>query len=82
MLLGALALWLGAGAAALIISSTALALLALSIVAAWDLAGRDVIAWSELLFNAPAYALRKLPMYLAFLWKRQSTWVRAKREGE
>ncbi len=81
-LLGALAWWLGAGALPLAISAGALALLVLSILAAWRLAGRDIIALSELLLTAPAYALRKLPMYAAFLWKRQSTWVRAKREGE
>lgn len=81
-LLGALVWWLGAGALPLAISGAALALLVLSILAAWRLAGRDIIALSELLLTAPAYALRKLPMYAAFLWKRQSTWVRAKREGE
>jgi cellulose synthase/poly-beta-1,6-N-acetylglucosamine synthase-like glycosyltransferase len=81
-LLGALAWWLGAGALPLVITGGALALLVLSILAAWRLAGRDIIALSELLLTAPAYALRKLPMYAAFLWKRQSTWVRAKREGE
>lgn len=81
-LLGALAWWLGASALPLAISAGALALLVLSILAAWRLAGRDIIALSELLLTAPAYALRKLPMYAAFLWKRQSTWVRAKREGE
>jgi cellulose synthase/poly-beta-1,6-N-acetylglucosamine synthase-like glycosyltransferase len=81
-LLGALAWWLGASAAPLLISTVALALLVLSILAAWRLAGRDIIALSELLLTAPAYALRKLPMYAAFLWKRQSTWVRAKREGD
>jgi cellulose synthase/poly-beta-1,6-N-acetylglucosamine synthase-like glycosyltransferase len=81
-LLGALAWWLGADALPLAISAGALALLVLSILAAWRLAGRDIIALSELLLTAPAYALRKLPMYAAFLWKRQSTWVRAKREGE
>jgi cellulose synthase/poly-beta-1,6-N-acetylglucosamine synthase-like glycosyltransferase len=81
-LLGALAWWLGAGALPLAVSGGALALLVLSILAAWRLAGRDIITLSELLLTAPAYALRKLPMYAAFLWKRQSTWVRAKREGE
>jgi cellulose synthase/poly-beta-1,6-N-acetylglucosamine synthase-like glycosyltransferase len=81
-LLGVLAWWLGASALPFVISAGALALLVLSILAAWRLAGRDIIALSELLLTAPAYALRKLPMYAAFLWKRQSTWVRAKREGE
>jgi cellulose synthase/poly-beta-1,6-N-acetylglucosamine synthase-like glycosyltransferase len=82
LLIGAMAWWLGASAVPLGISAAALALLALSIVAAWRLAGRDIIKLSELLLTAPAYALRKLPMYVAFLWKRQSTWVRAKRDGD
>jgi cellulose synthase/poly-beta-1,6-N-acetylglucosamine synthase-like glycosyltransferase len=81
-LIGMLASWFGASALPLLISAGALALLVLAILAAWRLAGRDIIALSELLLTAPAYALRKLPMYAAFLWKRQSTWVRAKREGE
>jgi hypothetical protein len=81
-LVAALAWALGAAALPLFISTGALALLVLSILAAWRLAGRDIIALSELLLTAPAYALRKLPMYAAFLWKRQSSWVRAKREGE
>jgi len=81
-LLGALAWWFGAGATPLLISTIALLLLAVSVLSAWRLAGRDIIALSELLLTAPAYALRKLPMYAAFVWKRQSTWVRAKREGE
>jgi cellulose synthase/poly-beta-1,6-N-acetylglucosamine synthase-like glycosyltransferase len=81
-LIGALVWWFGAGSLALTISAAALALLVLSILSAWRLAGRDIIGLSELLFTAPAYALRKLPMYAAFVLKRQSTWVRAKREGE
>ncbi len=82
LLLGALALAIGAGALPLLISAAALALLVLAILLSWHVAGRDVIALSELLLTAPAYALRKLPMYVAFLWKRESNWVRAKREGE
>jgi cellulose synthase/poly-beta-1,6-N-acetylglucosamine synthase-like glycosyltransferase len=72
--------WTGALPAAL--SAGALAVLAVAIGAAWHSAGRDVITWRELLFTAPSYALRKLPMYFAFLWKRESNWVRAKRENE
>jgi cellulose synthase/poly-beta-1,6-N-acetylglucosamine synthase-like glycosyltransferase len=82
ILLAALGAWLGAGTLALGITATALTLLVLSIFWAWHRAGRDIIGASELLFGAPAYMLRKLPMYFAFLWKRESTWVRAKREGE
>jgi cellulose synthase/poly-beta-1,6-N-acetylglucosamine synthase-like glycosyltransferase len=80
--LAALAAGLGAGTAALWIAGVSFALLALAVMRAWQVAGRDVVGWSELLLTAPAYVLRKLPMYVAFLWKRESTWVRAKREGE
>jgi cellulose synthase/poly-beta-1,6-N-acetylglucosamine synthase-like glycosyltransferase len=82
VLLGVVALVLGAGPLPLALAAVSMGLLALTVAAAWGKAGRDVVAWSELLFAAPAYALRKLPMYLAFLGKRESTWVRAKREGE
>jgi cellulose synthase/poly-beta-1,6-N-acetylglucosamine synthase-like glycosyltransferase len=81
-LLGAVAWSLGAGWVPLLISGAALLLLALAILAAWRLAGRDILGLSELLLTAPSYALRKLPMYLAFLWRRESKWVRAKREGD
>jgi cellulose synthase/poly-beta-1,6-N-acetylglucosamine synthase-like glycosyltransferase len=72
----------GASAWPWAVSAAALSALTLAILAAWRLAGRDTVTLSELLLTAPAYALRKLPMYLAFLVRRQSTWVRAKREGE
>ena len=80
--LAALGTLLGAGTLALGIAAASLAALTLAVLRAWDVAGRDVIGWSELVLTAPAYVLRKLPMYLAFLWKRESNWVRAKREGE
>jgi cellulose synthase/poly-beta-1,6-N-acetylglucosamine synthase-like glycosyltransferase len=80
--LSALGAWLGVGNLPLGIAVTSCAVLALAILRAWHVAGRDVIGWSELVFTAPAYMLRKLPMYFAFLWKREASWVRAKREGE
>jgi cellulose synthase/poly-beta-1,6-N-acetylglucosamine synthase-like glycosyltransferase len=80
--LAALGAGLGAGPLALGIAAASVAALALAIVRAWQVAGRDVIGWSELLLTAPAYVLRKLPLYVAFLWKRESNWVRTKREGE
>jgi cellulose synthase/poly-beta-1,6-N-acetylglucosamine synthase-like glycosyltransferase len=82
LLLAVLGALFGAGTLALSIAATSLAALALAILRAWHVAGRDVIGWSELVLTAPAYVLRKLPMYFAFLWKRESSWVRAKREGE
>jgi cellulose synthase/poly-beta-1,6-N-acetylglucosamine synthase-like glycosyltransferase len=82
LMLAALGAPLGAGVLALGIAGASLAALTLTILRAWHIAGQDVIGWSELVLTAPAYGLRKLPMYIAFLWKRESSWVRAKREGE
>jgi cellulose synthase/poly-beta-1,6-N-acetylglucosamine synthase-like glycosyltransferase len=82
LVLAALCAGLGVGTAALWIAAVSFALLAAAVLRAWQVAGRDVVGWSELLLTAPAYVLRKLPMYVAFLWKRESTWVRAKREGD
>lgn len=47
----------------------------------WWYFGRELLAFSALLL-APIYVLRKLPLYLKFLVRRQATWVRAKRDGD
>lgn len=78
----ALAWSMGAWPLPVCIAGSSFAVLASCIFVARHLAGRDVISLSELLVTAPSYALRKLPMYVSFLWNRESTWVRAKREGD
>ncbi len=80
--LSAATAWAGAGTLGLQIAAAALTLLAAAILWAWHRAGRDILSATELLVTAPAYVLRKLPMYLGFIWKRESNWVRARREGE
>jgi len=47
---------------------------------AWARHGRSVISLGQLLC-APLYAVRKIPLYLAFLTKRQVEWVRTRRDG-
>jgi glycosyltransferase involved in cell wall biosynthesis len=64
-----------------LVSATALALMLISIVWAWWRFGRDLIAGRELL-AAPWYLLAKLPIYLRFALRRQSQWVRTRREGD
>lgn len=51
----------------------------LSIALAWVRHARGLIPGRVLLF-APFYALWKIPLYLAFLFKRQKAWVRTPRE--
>lgn len=58
-----------------------LGLLAGAVLAAWANFGRKLVSMRELLC-APLYALGKLPVYASFLFRRQSAWVRSRRDGE
>jgi hypothetical protein len=62
-----------------LLASVALVALAGAVVLAWSRFGRGLIAFSVLLY-APFYALRKIPLYLGFLIRRQVDWVRSKRD--
>ena len=54
--------------------------LGVTILLAWSQFGRAIISFSTLLY-APFYALKKIPLYLGFLIKRQVEWVRSKRDA-
>jgi cellulose synthase/poly-beta-1,6-N-acetylglucosamine synthase-like glycosyltransferase len=72
--------WLGViWPAVAIMSVAALCLLALSVLAGWWKAGRRWISLGELV-SVPWYVLRKLPLYLGFLARRQASWVRTRRD--
>jgi len=70
---------LGGALAPALLASVALVALAGAVVLAWSRFGRGLIAFSVLLY-APFYALRKIPLYLGFLIRRQVDWVRSKRD--
>lgn len=73
---------LGAGVAALLLCGLAAALFAAALVSGWQHAGRDLVRAGEWPLLA-CFALRKLPLYLAFLGRqRHRSWNRARREGE
>jgi cellulose synthase/poly-beta-1,6-N-acetylglucosamine synthase-like glycosyltransferase len=55
------------------------ALLVLAIGLGWWRAGRRWVRLSELFF-VPWYVLRKLPIYLKFLTRRQMNWIRTRRD--
>jgi cellulose synthase/poly-beta-1,6-N-acetylglucosamine synthase-like glycosyltransferase len=57
------------------------AALVAAVAIAWSAVGRDCLRPGELL-RAPLYLLWKLPLYAAFVFRRQRGWVRAKRDGE
>lgn len=62
-----------------LIASVGMLLLGLAIISAWAKFGREVVSIVALLY-APFYILKKIPLYLSFLLKRQVDWVRSKRD--
>ena len=53
----------------------------MSVIGAWRGFGRHLLSGRELL-TMPAYAFRKIPLYLAYLVKRQTAWVRTERDSK
>ncbi|MEZ5659775.1 MAG: glycosyltransferase family 2 protein [Burkholderiaceae bacterium] len=71
----------GGGLAPLTVALLAFAALAVAGLSAWFAHGRHVLS-GAMLWLAPVYALRKLPLYVGYLFARQSTWLRTRRDGE
>ncbi|MGE8063641.1 glycosyltransferase family 2 protein [Pseudomonas sp. NPDC089569] len=71
--------WLSGVGAPALIATAAMAMLGVAIGLAWSRFGREIIAFSALLY-APFYAVKKIPLYIGFLLKRQVEWVRSKRD--
>ncbi|WP_397449709.1 glycosyltransferase family 2 protein [Pseudomonas sp. NA-150] len=74
-----LAFLLFAALAPALIASAAMALLGVAVLLAWSQFGRELISLSALLY-APFYVVKKIPLYLGFLIKRQVDWVHSKRD--
>ena len=64
-----------------LLSSLVTCMLILAVMLAWWRFGRSVISLKQLC-HVPLYVAAKLPLYFYFLVKRQSAWVRSKRDGE
>lgn len=62
-----------------LLATLALLMLGSAALLAWSRFSREVIPFSVLIY-APLYALKKIPLYLGFLIKRQVEWVRSKRD--
>lgn len=77
--LASLGLLAATGAAApLLLSSSAMALLGISIAIAWWRFGRDTLSPRDLVL-APAYCMSRLPSFWRFLFRRQIDWIRTER---
>lgn len=72
---------LGGSALPALLAAAGTAMLGLAVMLAWWHVGRSVISLKQLC-HAPLYVFAKLPLYFYFLFKRQSAWVRSKRDGE
>lgn len=70
---------IGASAAPAVIATVGMVLLGAAVLLAWSQFGREIISFSTLMY-APFYALKKIPLYIGFLLKRQVDWVRSKRD--
>lgn len=55
--------------------------LGIAVGLSWWRFGRDLLKGHELM-TAPAYALWKLPLYLAYFARRRTGWVRTRRDAE
>lgn len=64
-----------------LLCAAALTTLGTAVMSAWMKFGRDTVSAVELLLT-PVYAVLKLPVYIGFVIRRQSAWVRSKRDGE
>lgn len=77
------ALWLAGGPAwPAGCASIALAMTATTMVLAQRGFARDLIDLREIVVSVPLYLLRKVPVYLRFVVRRERSWVRTKRDSE
>jgi cellulose synthase/poly-beta-1,6-N-acetylglucosamine synthase-like glycosyltransferase len=67
--------------APLLITSSAAVVFGLAVLTAWVSHGRRIISFPSLL-SACFYPLWKIPMYVQFVFSRQSEWVRSKRDKD
>ncbi|MEJ1339116.1 MAG: glycosyltransferase family 2 protein [Candidatus Sedimenticola sp. (ex Thyasira tokunagai)] len=72
--------WLLSGAVlSFVVAGFTILLLCFSVLLTWFFFARDVISLGDLAY-APIYALKKIPLYLKFLIKRETNWVRSRRD--
>lgn len=72
---------LGGSALPAVLVAVASSMLAMAVLLAWLGFGRDVISFKQLC-SVPLYVMAKIPLYFYFFVKRQTGWVRSKRDGE
>lgn len=71
----------GAGWAWLVVAGALWVGVALSVLFAWASHGRNIISAQELL-SIPLYVLSKVSIYAGFIARRQTRWIRTRRDDE
>ena len=69
------------GESAFYLSLLSFVVLSLAVLLAWWGWGRKILSTANMLF-VPVYILLKIPNYFSFIFKRQSSWNKTKREHE
>ncbi len=73
-------LWLTSGMEGVLwISTFTISLLIFAVLFAWHHFAKDVLKWSDFIY-IPIYILKKIPLYLAFLYKREQKWIKTRRD--
>lgn len=73
-------LWFATGIAIpLVVTFLEIVLIICVVLLAWMRYGRKVIPFANLVF-VPVYVLWKIPMYMKYIWSRQTEWVRSRRD--
>jgi len=70
---------LGAGMAPLAVAGASMLLMLVSVGSAWSRFGRHIVTLRELA-SSPAYAFAKIPLYAGMLRRKQTEWVRTRRD--
>jgi glycosyltransferase involved in cell wall biosynthesis len=76
-----LSTYFGLGVSAFYLSLLSFVVLSLAVLLAWWGWGRKILSLTNMLF-VPVYILLKIPNYFSFIFKRQSSWNKTKREHE
>lgn len=63
----------------IVLASMSTVLLSASVSIAWVRYGRQAVSFAGLCYS-PIYALRKMPLYIGFIVRRQVGWVRSQRD--
>lgn len=77
------ALWVQSALALLVLSIASVSVVGvlIAVLVSWGVYGRETLSSAELR-SIPAYVFSKVPVYAGFITRRQTSWIRTKRDHE